>query len=82
VDRNGVLFDPGGVPPRGEHDGNLAPEPTKIEKIVTASQAADAEEMEKLEKAGITPVVVPDGDRDHQGTVYDDADEQKELEGV
>jgi len=45
--------------------------PSKLEKIVTQSQADDVEEMEKLAKAGITPVVVPDDDRDHQGSVYD-----------
>lgn len=45
--------------------------PTRIEKIVTESQAADAEEMEKLHKTNITPVAVPDGDSDHRGTVYD-----------
>jgi len=45
--------------------------PTAIEKIVTATQAEDTEEMARLEKAGITPVVVPDDDRDHRGSVYD-----------
>jgi hypothetical protein len=45
--------------------------PTRIEKIITQSQARDAEEMDKLSKAGITPVVVDDNDRDHQGTPYD-----------
>jgi hypothetical protein len=49
--------------------------PTAIEKIVTESMAADADEMAKLEKAGITPVIVPDDDLDHQGTVYDDGEE-------
>lgn len=46
--------------------------PTAIEKILTESMAQDADEMAKLAKAGITPVIVPDNDRDHQGTVYDD----------
>lgn len=45
--------------------------PQRIEKILTASQATP-EELDKLAEAGITPVIVPDGDRDHQGSVYDD----------
>lgn len=45
--------------------------PTAIEKIVTRSEAADEAAMEKLRAAGITPVVVPDDDKDHQGSVYD-----------
>ena len=40
-------------------------QPERIEKIVTESQARDAEEMAKLAKRGITPVVVPDDDPDH-----------------
>lgn len=51
--------------------------PSRIEKIVTESMARDQEAMDKLAKQGITPVVVPDDDPDHQGTVYDD--EQQEL---
>lgn len=38
--------------------------PTRIEKILTESQATD-EEKEKLAKRGITPVIVPDDDLDH-----------------
>ena len=53
--------------------------PTRIEKIVTESQSRDTAEMEKLEKAGITPFVVKDGDKDHQGTPYDKADNEPEL---
>lgn len=49
--------------------------PTAIEKIVTESEADDAAAMEDLRGRGITPVVVPDNDRDHQGTVYDDDDQ-------
>src|SRR5215472_6901615 len=48
--------------------------PERIEKIVTQSQSEDADEMAKLAEAGITPVVVADDDRDHQGSVYDDAE--------
>lgn len=51
--------------------------PRALEKIVTETQAKDAAEMEKLAKAGITPVVVPDDDRDHQGSVYDKGDDDE-----
>jgi hypothetical protein len=37
----------------------------RLEKIVTETQSRDAEEMAKLAKRGITPVVVPDNDPDH-----------------
>jgi hypothetical protein len=46
--------------------------PERIEKIVTESQAKDGEVMAKLTERGITPVIVPDNDRDHQGSVYED----------
>lgn len=49
--------------------------PTAIEKIVTQSQSEDEAAMTELRERGITPVVVPDDDKDHQGTVYDDDDE-------
>lgn len=42
--------------------------PERIEKILTQSMAT-SEELEKLAKAGITPVVVPDSGPDHAGTV-------------
>lgn len=45
--------------------------PSRIEKILTQSQATE-EELDKLRERGITPVIVPDDDPDHQGTVYDD----------
>lgn len=53
--------------------------PTKIEKVVTETQSKDSHEMQKLIKKGITPVVVPDQDRDHRGNVYDDQRHQKSL---
>lgn len=58
--------------------------PTAIEQLITKSQATK-EMLEGLEKRKITPVIVPDDDPDHQGTVYDKAGEdeddgQKELE--
>ncbi len=38
--------------------------PKRVEKLIWESQATP-EELEKLEKRGITPVVIPDGDADH-----------------
>lgn len=52
--------------------------PKRLEVIVTASQSQDAEYMESLTKRGLVPVVVPDDDRDHQGTVYDRDEETEE----
>jgi hypothetical protein len=53
--------------------------PTAIEKIVTATQAQDTDAMDELTKKGITPVVVPDNDPDHQGSVYDKDDDEPQL---
>lgn len=53
--------------------------PDRIEKIVTRSESRDADAMEKLAKAGITPIVVPDDDKDHRGSVYDRDLEQPPL---
>jgi hypothetical protein len=44
--------------------------PEAVEKLVTEKQATP-EELAKLEKEGIRPVIVPDNDKDHQGSVYD-----------
>jgi len=41
--------------------------PTAIEKIVTETEARDEIEMKRLQKQGITPVVVPHDDPDHRG---------------
>ena len=38
--------------------------PKRVEKLIWESQATP-EELEKLEKRGITPVIIPDGDSDH-----------------
>jgi len=38
--------------------------PKKVEKLIWESKATP-EELEKLEKRNITPILVPDGDRDH-----------------
>lgn len=51
--------------------------PKRIEKIITQSQSQDKEYMDKLNKRNITPVIVPDDDKDHTGTVYD-----KKSEGI
>jgi len=40
--------------------------PRRIEKIITDEQAKDDELVEALHKRGITPVVVPSNDPDHQ----------------
>jgi hypothetical protein len=39
--------------------------PSAIEQIVTETQADDKDEMAKLTERGITAVVVPDDDKDH-----------------
>jgi hypothetical protein len=52
--------------------------PALIEKIITVGQSHNEAEMKKLELAGITPVIVPDNDSDHRGSVYDN-EEQGEL---
>jgi len=46
--------------------------PTAIEQLFTKSGYAELsdEKKAKLEKSGITPVIVPDDDKDHQGSVY------------
>ncbi len=50
--------------------------PTRIEKIVTETQSQDEAEMQKLKDRDITPVTVPDDDKDHRGTVYDKEKEE------
>ncbi len=44
--------------------------PQRVEKLITNSQATP-EELEHLAKQGITPIVVPDDDPDHQGSAHD-----------
>jgi hypothetical protein len=39
--------------------------PQRIEKLIWESQGTP-EELEKLEKRGVTPILVPDGDEDHR----------------
>lgn len=45
-------------------------QPRRIEKIMPESSRG-SEEVRQLMEQGITPVFVPDDDRDHQGSVYD-----------
>lgn len=46
--------------------------PEAIEQIVTATQSRDAEFMADLAKRHIRTAVVPDDDKDHRGTAYDE----------
>ena len=50
--------------------------PQRIEKIVKESTRG-TEEIEALEKRGISPVFVPDNDPDHQGNVHDDFEKEQ-----
>ena len=50
--------------------------PTRLELLVKESDSTD-EKRAELSKKGITPIVVPDDDRDHQGSVYDKEEEQE-----
>jgi hypothetical protein len=52
--------------------------PERVEKLLTVSQAT-ADELARLAEQNITAVIVPDDDRDHQGTVYDDEPELGEA---
>jgi len=50
-------------------------QPKAIEVIITQTQSKDADYVRELAQRGLTPVIVPDNDRDHQGSVYDDEPE-------
>jgi len=52
--------------------------PSRIEKICKESERG-SEAISKLLEQGITPVFVPDDDKDHAGTVYD-KDQEEETE--
>jgi len=52
--------------------------PSRVEKILPESKR-DSDEVKELLEKGITPVFVPDSDKDHQGSVYD-AQEEEETE--
>lgn len=49
--------------------------PQRLEQLITETQSKDEVLMHRLEKQNITPVIVPDDDPDHRGTVYDKAKE-------
>ena len=53
--------------------------PKRIELIITEAQSNDAEFMESVSKRGLTPVVVPDGDKDHEGSLWDKKEEEAEA---
>jgi RecJ-like exonuclease len=50
--------------------------PSRIEKICKESER-NSEAVAKLIEQGITPVFVPDDDKDHAGTVYDKEEEEE-----
>lgn len=52
--------------------------PTRIEKLVFESQR-DSDEVKELIERGISPVFIPDNDRDHQGSVYDEPSPELEF---
>lgn len=53
--------------------------PTRIEILVKQSEATEAK-MADLAERGLTPILIPDDDKDHQGSVYD-KDDDGEVEG-
>jgi hypothetical protein len=69
------------VKPTGELKAGYVPaifrvwKPERIERIYTESQR-DSEAVQADIKRGITPVFVPDNDKDHQGSVYDKGAEE------
>ena len=83
-----LLLNPGESAPKCEKcqgSGKLAAifrvcRPDRIEKILTESQSRDEKLMADLERAGIRPVIVPDDDKDHQGTVYDDRKDDADVQ--
>jgi hypothetical protein len=54
--------------------------PERIERIYKEGQR-DSEAVQADIKRGITPVFVPDNDKDHQGSVYDKEDETQPQTG-
>lgn len=51
--------------------------PTRVEKLFRESERETDAVKDAISK-GITPVFVPDNDKDHQGTVYDKAEDSEE----
>jgi hypothetical protein len=52
--------------------------PSRIEKIFKESERDSDAVKAEIEK-GVTPVFVPDDDKDHQGTAYDKPEEEEEA---
>lgn len=52
--------------------------PTKIEHLVSEKKATKTA-LAKLEKRGLTPVVIPDNDPDHYGSAHDSKKKTKKL---
>jgi hypothetical protein len=50
--------------------------PSRIEKLFRESDR-DSQDVKDATERGITPVFVPDNDKDHQGTVYDKDEEEE-----
>lgn len=51
--------------------------PRRMELVITETQAQDCNYLDSLIDRGITPIVVPDDDKDHQGSVY----QKQEVKG-
>lgn len=52
--------------------------PTRIEKLFKESDR-ESDDVKKAVEQGITPVFVPDDDKDHMGTVYDKEEDTEEI---
>jgi hypothetical protein len=52
--------------------------PSRIEQIFKESSRG-SDEVAEVEKRGITPIFVPDDDKDHQGSVHDREEETAEV---
>jgi hypothetical protein len=50
--------------------------PTRLEMLVRQSDFENTEAMDRLRMRGITPLPVPDDDRDHRAGVHDDAGDE------
>lgn len=53
--------------------------PERVEMLIQESKAT-VEELEALKKRGITPIIVPDNDPDHVGSVHDSKKKKKARE--
>jgi hypothetical protein len=89
-----VTFNGKPVPPAMPCDEFQAPKPSlgifsafvpRAVELILKQSDATPERVEKEGKRGVTVVAVPDGDQDHQGSVWDEkngGDSQEELPGV